>query len=76
MNIPNEYLITIGEDSWMAKYVGSGDRFRGRFGFHPAEAAEQYPVPEGTLMVSPDRRTCQLITDAPPVHHYYRLQTF
>lgn len=77
INVPSEYLITIGEDSWMAEYVGTGSPYDARYGFTAEEAAERYPVPEGTLMVSPDMRACQLVTAERELgHHYYRLRRF
>lgn len=75
-NVPNEYLITIGDDSWMAKYVGSGAGYQNELGFSPAEATERYRVPEGTLLVSAEKGACQLVTRDPELPHFYRMRRF
>lgn len=53
--MPREYLITAGGANYMAEYVGSGAEIPGPLAFTAAAATDQFPVPEGTLMVATDR---------------------
>lgn len=70
-NVPDQYLITIEDENWLAEYAGSGAVPR----FPASQAAERYDVPEGTLMVSGGLNACQLVT-GPDTVHYYRLRKF
>jgi hypothetical protein len=65
IQVPNQYIVSTGGKDWRADYVGSGKEFVASAGVPLTGDAEQFKVPEGTMVVASPTEACVLVTASP-----------